>query len=184
MSNHIVTLDRLTFTDVHAYPAGTILHVKEVLIYRGRPECALVALSLQGSAYYSVSYHAGWASWMFCKEYSAQKASSHYPGRLDEALQSFEERVGQSLPLIKVTHVGVGIYPAQAPDALENPWRLEPGKFYACTDPVKGRREFVVDGANNQLRLSFITSDEVSEPFDPAIVLSKDDWLSLTPLTP
>lgn len=180
----------ITMSEQHATEA--VLVRDQVQLFRGKPQAGhsiIASAKLPEESqpgmlrFVTIQYHYGRQSWNLMIEHSIQKQTEMIPDILPNLVQRFEELVGVSLPVIKVIDVGIGIYSAQSRYMSDNPFRLENGKFYTVADRLRGRRTFVVDVRHGTTRISFIESDgSLSETFEPAVVLTESDWLSLAPL--
>ena len=185
---NIQVVNSLTFSDLHT--TDQVLVRASVQCYCGKPNAGLlVGVRLPEEAhphlmrYVMIQYHYGRKSWNLMIEHSIQKANEFYPDTLPNVVRHFEQLTGVTLPLIKVIDVGIGIYSAQSRYESDNPFRLEDGKFYTVADRLRGRRAFVADVRHGVTRICFVESDGgLSETFEPAVVLSESDWLSLKPL--
>ncbi|KVP17323.1 hypothetical protein [Burkholderia ubonensis] len=132
-----------------------------------------------------VEYHFGWRSWVFSEEYSIQRATQYVRATMPNAIAAFEAAVGVELPDTRVIELGVGVYGSKSRLASENPFALENGSRYQVTCKTSGVRRFVVDVRNGRTLIRFLDSQGDAEPYEtyaPAVVLSAEDWRSLTRL--
>lgn len=128
-----------------------------------------------------LSYHLGRKSWMVCIGHSIQKADEQLYGTLRESVALFEKLTECELPDIKVIDLGIGIYSAKTQYQADNPYALRDGMFYAVRNKIGVRKTFVADVENGRTRISFVGANgHPSETFDPAVVLSAEEWRSLT----
>jgi len=187
----IISKGRITFSDLSAN-RGVVLVQSELELHRDKPEPGhdiLAGIWLPDgdgpglTQVVSIDYHFGNKCWYLKVEHSRNQRNELVPGTLPELISKFEGRFSVKLPVIKVRHLGVGIYPAHTSKVEENPWAFVDGQFYTVQSKDRGRRTVVADVRNGRALISFVRGDEVSETFEPAIVLSADDWRSLTPIT-
>lgn len=130
----------------------------------------------------TIEYHHGRKCWHVKVEHSRQQRNELLPGNLPDLIRKFEELASVALPVVKVRHLGVGIYPAHTLQADENPWAFVDGQFYSVQDKSGRRQTFVADVRNGRTLISFVRDGQVWEPYEPAHVLSAEEWRSLTPI--
>lgn len=175
--------EKITWSDLHAHEGAALVAPK--VIYRvGVPESDIVAglkvkdsSAQDGFQYFTIQYHNGRRSWMFCDEWANTPNMRHQMTSLEDAVARFEEKTGVNLPPITVIDPGVGVWIASNPNEKTNPWKLEAGKQYRCYNPDKRLKEFTVVNTDNGLKLTNIQgSDDPFEERDPRLYLNSWNW--------
>lgn len=138
------------------------------------------------SRFVTVTYHFGFRSWCCHVEHQAQKAPEFDRApSLEAAIARFTALTGISVPEIKVTEYGVGIYDARTgPGSAENPWRLEDGEQIEVFHKTYGWRRFIViDSPGGQL-IDQIVDGAPQHFASRAAYLTCSEWKSLRRVTP
>jgi hypothetical protein len=130
----------------------------------------------------TIEYHHGRKCWHVKVEHSRQERNGLLPGNLPDLVRKFEELAGVTLPVVKIRHLGVGIYPAHTLQHEQNPWAFVDGKFYSVQDKTGRKQTFVADVRDGRTHISFIRDGQAWEPYEPRYVLSAEEWRSLAPL--
>ncbi|KVP96962.1 hypothetical protein WJ97_14170 [Burkholderia ubonensis] len=185
------TCSNITDSDLSANP-NQVLVLDTVEIHNRRPNQSVLAgiLIVDGDGpglprLVKVAFHFGWKSWVCSEEYSIQRATRYVRASLPDAIAAFEAAVGIELPDTRVIELGVGVYGSKTRLAAENPFALEHDSRYQVQCKSSGVRRFVVDVRNGRTLIRFLDSQSNAEPdetYEPAVVLSAEDWRSLTRL--
>ena len=130
----------------------------------------------------TIEYHHGRKCWHVKVEHSIQRRNDLLPGNLPDIIRKFEELTGAALPVVKIRHLGVGIYPAHTFRVGENPWAFVDGQFYSVQDKSGRKQTFVADVRNGRTLISFIRDGQAWEPYEPGHVLSAEEWRTLAPV--
>ena len=175
--------EKIAWSDLHAHE-GEVLVAPKVIYRVGVPESDIVAglkvkdsSAQDGFQYFTIQYHNGRRSWMFCDEWAKTPNMRHQMTSLSDAIQRFESKTGIEIPPITVIDPGVGVWIASNPNEKTNPWKLEAGKQYRCYNPDKRLKEFTVVNTDNGLKLTNIQgSDDPFEERDPRLYLNSWNW--------
>lgn len=186
-----ITCNRVTDSELGSHPAQ-VLMLDTLEIQRDGPvQKILAGVSLPDgdgpglARLVKVEYHYGWKSWVLSIEHSAQIATRYERKPLPDAIAAFEAIVGVEIPDLRVIEYGVGVYGAQTRYAARNPFALVNGLRYQVQSKARGIRQFEVEVRDGRTFIAFL--DAVGGPvhdetFEPAVVLSMDDWRSLIEL--
>lgn len=175
--------EKITWSDLHAHE-GEVLVVPKIVYRVGVPESDIVAglkvadaSAQDGFQYFTIQYHNGRRSWMFCDEWAKTPNMRHQMTSLEDAIELFEEKTGANLPPITVVDPGVGVWIASKPREVANPYILDAGKRYRCYNPDKRLKEFTAIHTENGIKLVNIKgSDDPSEQRDPRLYLNSWNW--------
>ncbi len=184
-------LPRITFSCLHAYPDEVLLQQVVEMGVDGCTSGLVAGAKIQnrnrqdGYDYFSIDYHIGNQSWMFHDEWAHTARGRHRHMLLHEAIECFEKAVGVDIPPIVVTLPGKGLWIAQQPAKVVNPWRLEENTEYRCFNKDGRRKEFTTrKDENGNLLLQVRNSDgEAEERFQESF-LSLANWKSLQVVDP
>lgn len=179
---------KITFTSLMALRG--VVHVRaDIELYRDVPQSGdhiMAGVCLPDGdgpnlpRVLTIEFHFGRKCWHIKVEHSIQHRNELLPGTLPELIRQFETLVGLQLPLVKIRHLGQGIYPAHTLQPAENPWAFADGKFYSVQDKFGRKQTFVADVRDGHTLISFIRDGQAWEPHEPRHVLSADEWRSLT----
>ena len=179
---------KITFVNLIAQRG--LVHVRsEIELYRDLPQSGdhiLAGVCLPDGdgpslpRVLTIEFHFGRKCWHLKVEHSIQQRNELLPGNLPDLIRRFEMLVGVALPVVKIRHLGVGIYPAHTFQHEENPWAFIDGRFYTVQDKAGRQQTFVADVRDGRTLISFIRDGTAWEPHEPQHVLSADDWRTLT----
>lgn len=169
-------LDRITEGDLKK---GEVLFLDSFQQPNSRDEGRIHAGTRLANGGVLILYWHGGRSAFAVRDESKPLSQQETFGRLDEALATFEHRIGTKLPAIKVYEMGVGIWEAHgrmyAQHPTENPWHLEPGQHYEVTSPGGTARTYL---ANEDSTVTQLHVDS-AYPIRPRAHWGETEWKSL-----
>lgn len=187
----IVPVEHLTFSMLHDSQAKVQYLTRLIIDANGHANPSILAGTLieQGGkrTYLYLRHHSGHGSWQLISETAegvTMPKQQIQTGQLPALIQQFETLTGVTLPSIAMLVLGIGLIDAKSQFLTDNPFAMQDNCRYHVVNRRGIGRDLLARVSHGQTRIAVLNGQTAaSEFFDPALILSPEEWMSLKPAT-